>query len=343
MISVIGAGAWGTTLSLVLYRKGLNVILWTRTEDLKRSLIKHGENKKYLSGISIPKEICITTDLEEAVKKGNIIIIAVPSPFFKNIFQKIVPFAKKGVIFVSVTKGFDEDSYFTPCEVMEKLLPPEYKDSIGVISGPNLAREIANKLPAVTVAGSKNIKVARRLKQIFQTDYFRVLQTSDIKGVEIGGALKNIFAIAAGIATGLGFGSNTFAAILTGGFTEMYSFGVKLGARFDTFLTPAGIGDLFTTCSSSLSRNKTLGLELSKGRNLEDILSGMNSIVEGVNTTRIAYELSHKYKIDMPIAREVYKVFTGEVDPYKAVQNVMTKGYAETVYNIPCIEFSVKN
>ena len=214
---------------------------------------------------------------------------------------------------------------------MDEFLPPECKNNIGVLSGPNLAREIAKELPAVTVAASKNHRVTRKVKKVFQTSYFRVLQNSDIEGVAIGGALKNIFAIAAGIADNLGFGANTFAAIFTGGFTEMYSLGVKMGARFDTFLSPAGIGDLFTTCSSSLSRNKTLGIELAKGRPLEEILSGMNAVVEGVNTSKLAYKLSQEHKIDMPITREVYRVLTGQTKPFDAVQALMTKGYTETV------------
>ncbi|HPZ06550.1 MAG TPA: NAD(P)H-dependent glycerol-3-phosphate dehydrogenase [Candidatus Eremiobacteraeota bacterium] len=339
-IAIIGAGAWGTTLAILLSCKGLVVKLWTRNEEFKQELIEYRENRKYLSGITIPsKGITISTDLEEVIKNCEIVVVAVPSPFFRKIVREINPFAHNNKIFISVTKGFDEITLCTMSQVLKEELPDKCKDNIGVISGPNLAREIAKELPAVTVASSQNLRVIRKIKQIFQTKYFRVLQNSDVKGVEIAGALKNIFAIAAGIADTLGFGSNTFAAILTGGLTEIYSLGVRMGARFETFLSPAGIGDLFTTCTSSLSRNKTLGIQLAKGRSLNEILTNMNAVVEGVNTTRIAYELSHEYKIDMPITREVYRVLTGKIEPFKAVQSLMTKGYAETVYNIPRIDF----
>ena len=339
-ITVIGAGAWGTTLAILLAKKGFCVKLWTRTEKLKNDLILNRENCKYLPEIVIPENIIILNDLEEAMVDSKIIVVAVPSPFFRDMIKKISPFSHSNQIFISVTKGFDETSFCTMSQVMEEELPVECRDNIGVLSGPNLAREIAKELPAVTVVSSKNPRVTRKSKQIFQTGYFRVLQNSDIKGVEIAGTLKNIFAIAGGIADNLGFGSNTFAAILTGGFTEMYTLGVKLGARFETFLSPAGIGDLFTTCSSSLSRNKTLGIELARGRSLDDILGRMNAIVEGVNSTKIAYELSQEHKIDMPITKEVYRVLTGKIEPFNAVKSLMTKGYTETVYNIPRIDFN---
>jgi glycerol-3-phosphate dehydrogenase (NAD(P)+) len=343
-ISVIGTGAWGMTLAVLLARKGLQVKIWTRTEKFKEDLLTCRENRKYLPMITIPSNIsCISTDLEEVMEGSEMIVVAVPSPFFRKIVRELNPFSDNNKIFVSVAKGFDESSLCTMSQVLEEELPCESRENIGVISGPNLAKEIARELPAVTVAASRNPRVSRKIKQIFQTNYFRVFQSSDVKGVEIAGALKNIFAIAAGIADTLGFGSNTFAAILTGGFTEIYSLGVKLGARFETFLSPAGIGDLFTTCISSLSRNKTLGMELAKGRKLDEILMNMNAVVEGVNTAKIAYELSHEHNIDMPITREVYRVLTGEVKPFDVVQSLMTKGYTETVYNIPRIDFNSRD
>ena len=343
-ISVIGTGAWGMTLAILLARKGLPVKIWTRTEKFRDDLLTFRENRKYLPRITIPSSIsCISTDLEEVMEGSEMIVVAVPSPFFREIVRELSPFSDKNKIFVSVAKGFDESSLCTMSRVLEEELPSEYRENIGVISGPNLAKEIARELPAVTVAASGNPRVSRKIKQIFQTNYFRVFQSSDVKGVEIAGALKNIFAIAAGIADTLGFGSNTFAAILTGGFTEIYSLGVKLGARFETFLSPAGIGDLFTTCTSSLSRNKTLGMELAKGRKLDEILMNMNAVVEGVNTAKFAYELSHEHNIDMPITREVYRVLTGEIQPFDAVQLLMTKGYTETVYNIPRIDFNSRD
>lgn len=343
-ISIIGAGAWGITLAVLLARKGLPVKIWTRTETFRDELRSYRENRKYLPGITIPSTIsCISSDLEEVIKGSRMIVVAVPSPFFRDIVRELSPFSDKNKIFVSVAKGFDEYTLCTMSQVLREELPSDCIENIGVISGPNLAKEIARELPAVTVAASENPRVSRKIKQIFQTNYFRVFQSSDLKGVEIAGALKNIFAIAAGIADNLGFGSNTFAALLTGGFTEIYSLGVKLGARFETFLSPAGIGDLFTTCTSSLSRNKTLGMELAKGRKLDEILMTMNAVVEGVNTAKFAYELSHEHNIDMPITREVYRVLTGKIKPFDAVQSLMTKGYTETVYNIPRIDFNSRD
>jgi len=339
-IGIVGAGAWGTTLAIMLAKKNLQVKLWTQTKKITDEIIEYKENKTYLPGIHIAENLLFPSDnLEEVIKDSNVLVIAIPSQFFRNIVKEIRPFARPEMIFVSVTKGFDEDTHHTMSDVLKEELPKECIENIGILSGPNLAREIAKELPAVTVAASENIRVMRKIKQIFQTKHFRVLQSSDVKGVEIGGALKNIFAIAAGIADELGFGANTFAAILTGGFTEIYSLGVKLGARFDTFLSPAGIGDLFTTCSSSLSRNKTLGIELARGKKLKEIISGMKAVAEGVNTTRLAYELSLEHKIGMPLTKEVYQVLNGTVSPYDAVQSLMTKGYAETVYNIPRIDF----
>jgi len=341
-VSVIGIGAWGTTLAMLLAKKGYQVSVLTREEEPPEEIIKNGENKKYLSGIKLPPTIKFLLNPEEVLSNTKLVVIAIPTPFFRKVVTKIYHLFPPDAIIVNVAKGIDERSLSTMSGVLKEILPESLHGNIAVLSGPNLAREVAVELPAVTVVASEAVRVCRKLKSFFQTSYFRVFQSNDILGVEIGGALKNIFAIAAGIAEALEFGANTLSAIFNGGFTEIYSLGVAMGAKMETFLGPAGIGDLFTTCISKLSRNKTLGIELGKGRPLEDVLSTMNGIVEGVNTAKYAYILSQRYNLELPITKEVYKVIKGEVTPLEAVKTLMNQSYGETVYKLPEIKFNNK-
>jgi len=323
-ISVLGDGGWGTTLAILLHRKGYSVTLWGAFSDYVTHLNKKRINTKFLPGIKIPRDIEITHDLKKAVLGRQLIILAIPSEHLRRILKKIkgVHFHCPQTIFLSVTKGIEMTSLKRMSQVIHDELGAI---KLAVLSGPTIAQEVARQIPTACVVASRDRKIKKYLQNIFMTGRFRIYTNDDVIGVELGGSLKNIIAIACGISDGLGFGTNTKAAILSRGLVEMSRLGLAMGAKTKTFSGISGLGDLVTTCISPYSRNKFVGVQIGKGRPLSRIKAHMQMIAEGVPTSKSAHTLSLKYKVDMPITKEVYLVLYKNKSPLQAVRDLMTR------------------
>ena len=317
-IAILGDGGWGTTVAILLSKKGYDVTLWGAFPEYTETLRKKRVNEKFLPGVEIPEEISLTSDIKDVSKKA-IAVTCIPSKYLRQVISGF-----KGNFtcerIVSLTKGIEVATLKTSSEVIAEVLGTK---NIAALSGPSISFEVVRGLPATVVAASKDESFAKDVQNIFTTDSFRVYNSNDIKGVEIGGALKNIIAIAAGISDGMGFGVNTKSAILTRGLVEIVRLGEKLGARKETFFGLSGLGDLATTCMSGHSRNRWLGEEIGKGKKLKSILGETEMIVEGVTTTKSAYELAKKHKVEMPITEKIYEVLYEDKDPKKAVGELM--------------------
>lgn len=321
-ISVIGDGGWGTTLAILLSQKGYKVTLWGAFPDYIDILKLKRVNTKFLPGIRIPAEMDITSSLDDAMNKKDLIVLAVPSQYMRGVLTRVSAYKISGEIFVSVTKGIENKTLKRMSEVVYEILG---KVRLTVLSGPTIAHEVALKVPTTIVSSSLDMESAKAVQGVFMADFFRVYTSTDIIGTELGGSLKNIIAIAAGISDGLGFGTNAKAALLTRGLVEMVRLGVAMGAKKETFYGLSGLGDLATTCISSYSRNRHFGEEIGRGRALKETLKETEMVVEGVATTESALELSKKYKVEMPITEEIYKVLYEKKDPKKAVSDLMTR------------------
>jgi glycerol-3-phosphate dehydrogenase (NAD(P)+) len=321
-ISIIGDGGWGTTLAVLLSRKGFNVTIWGAFPDYVEVLKSKRENVKFLPGIKIPDNVKFTASMNEALSGKELVILAVPSQFARGVFTILKMENLSGKKFVSVTKGIENNSLKRISEVVYDVLGGQ---SLVVISGPTIALEVANGAPTTVVAASDSLGLAKEAQGVFMTDRFRVYTSTDVIGVELGGSLKNIIAIAAGATDALGFGANAKAALLTRGLVEIVRLGTAMGARRETFYGLSGLGDLTTTCISQYSRNRWLGEEIGKGKPLKDVLKETDMVVEGVATAKSAYDLSKKYKVEMPIASEIYKVLYENKDPQRAVHDLMTR------------------
>ncbi|MGB2706184.1 MAG: NAD(P)H-dependent glycerol-3-phosphate dehydrogenase [Candidatus Omnitrophota bacterium] len=318
-IAVIGDGGWGTTVAILLANKGYDVTLWGAFPDYIALLKKERINHKFLPGIKIPEKVRLTQDAGD-IKKNAIAVIAIPSKYLR---QTITGFKGRiGEKAVSLTKGIEEDTLKRPSEVISDVLGPL---KIAAVSGPTISFEVARNLPTTVVAASGDEAFAGEVQNIFTTPSFRAYTSGDITGVELGGALKNIIAIAAGISDGMGLGVNAKAALLTRGLAEIIRLGVKMGARKETFFGLSGLGDLATTCMSSHSRNRWLGEEIAKGKNLKDVLKETEMIVEGVTTTKSAYEMSKKIGVEIPITQKIYELLYHGKKPKDAVRELMTR------------------
>jgi len=322
-ISVLGDGGWGTTLAILLCRKGFNVSLWGAFPDYTAYLNKGRINTKFLPNIRIPEEIEITHDLKQAVQGKELIILAVPSQYLRSVLKKIKGIGySKSAVYLSVTKGIEIGTLRSMFGVISDELG---RIKLAVLSGPTIAQEVACGIPTAAVIASPSVKLRKYLQNIFMTERFRVYTNPDVSGVELGGSLKNIIAIACGISDGLGFGANTKAAILTRGLAEISRLGVAMGAKAGTFSGISGLGDLVTTCISPHSRNRFVGEQIGRGKSLKEIKAHMQMVAEGVPTAKSAYALSQKYKVDMPITREVYLVLYKNKSPLRAVRDLMTR------------------
>jgi len=321
-ITVLGDGGWGTTLSILLSRKGFDVCLWGAFKDYIDYIDKKRINVKFLPGIKIPSSIYITYDLNEATNFSNDIVLAVPSQYLRSILKKIKSRNLSDKLFLSVVKGIEEESLLRMSDV---VLGELGKVKLAVLSGPNISHEIARGMPAVSVVASKDHDVAKHFQDILMCDSFRIYTNRDVTGVELGGSLKNVIALACGISDGLKFGTNAKAALLTRGIVEMARLGVAMGAKRDTFFGISGLGDLVTTCCSSSSRNRSVGEKIGRGEKLTHVMKHMQMVVEGVTTAKAAYELSKRYKVDMPITREIYLVLYKNKSPNKAVRDLMSR------------------
>jgi glycerol-3-phosphate dehydrogenase (NAD(P)+) len=324
-ISVLGAGGWGTTLAILLHYNGHNVTLWEYKKSYAKELIKKRVNSDYLPGIKIPKGIIITHDVEESTDDKNLIVLAVPSQFLRGVVKNINYHKIEDAILVSVSKGIEKNTLMTMSQLIKDILPHISENQIGVISGPSHAEEVSQRVPTAVVAASADIETSKTIQAAFMTSYFRIYSSTDILGVELGGAFKNIIAIGAGIIDGAGFGDNTKAAIMTRGVAEISRLGLAMGARPETFAGLSGMGDLIVTCMSRHSRNRFVGEQIGKGKTLKEILKSMEQVAEGVETTRSAKQLASKNDIETPITNEVYKILYEDKDPVKATTDLMTR------------------
>ena len=320
-ISVIGAGAWGTTLSILAAENKHTITIWSYEEDVAKSINELRENKKYLNGFQLSQNIDSTIDIKKAAS-SDIIILSTPSQYLRETLRNFSRFIKKDALIISAVKGLEIETQKRMSEVIKEELPCE---KITVISGPNISKEIARGLPAATVAASADIENAKLVQQILNSSRFRVYTNTDVTGTELGGALKNVIAIAAGVADGLMLGNNAKSALMVRGITEIMRLGVAMGGKSETFGGLSGIGDLITTCESTLSRNHQVGVEIAKGRKLKDIIMKMYDVAEGVPTSKAAREISRKLKIEIPITEEVYSVLYEGKDPFKAISSLMQR------------------
>lgn len=320
-IAVLGDGGWGTTLAILLHRKGFKVTLWGAFPEYVSYLDKKRINNKFLPGVKIPRAIGITPDLKEAVSDKNLIIIAIPSQYLRGVLKKIKHTGyPKQAIYLSVIKGIEIGSLKRMSEIIRAELG---NIRLAVLSGPTIAHEVAMGIPTTAVVASSDRHTRDYLQGIFMTDRFRIYTNDDVAGVELGGSLKNIIAIACGISDGLGFGANTKAALLSRGLAEIARLGHVMGARVMTFSGISGLGDLVTTCISPYSRNRFVGEKIGKGISLKEIKKLQAGVAEGVPTAKSAYLLSRKYKVDMPITKEIYRVLYKNKSPLKAVRDLM--------------------
>lgn len=324
-IGVIGAGSWGTTLADLLAKKGHTVTLWAYEPELVSEMAATGINSIFLPGISLSPRLKFTGSLREAVAGKELILFVVPSQVVRIVVKNALPHIPANAIIVSASKGIELETLMTVSQVYGELMPPELFGRFSVLSGPSFAREVALEMPTAVVAASAEAGVARRVQDIFTTPSFRVYTNTDIMGVELGGAIKNVIALAAGISDGLGFGNNTRAALITRGLAEMTRLGRAMGAKGETFAGLAGMGDLVLTCTGDLSRNRTVGMKLGRGMRLAEILAEMRMVAEGVKTAESARNLAIRLGVDMPITEKVYSVLYEDKPAREAVVELMTR------------------
>ncbi len=321
-ISVIGAGSWGTALAVMLDRNGHEVTIWARRPESVQKMKDERENSEYLPGVTISENVIITDDLEFAVKNADIIISAVPSRAVRSTAEKMAPFVKDGQIIVNVAKGIEEGSLMRLSKVIKECIP---NCKVCTLSGPSHAEEVGREIPTAVVVASENMEAAEEVQHEFMNPSFRVYTNDDEVGVELGAALKNLIALAAGMCDGLGFGDNTKAALMTRGIAEIGRLGITLGGRIETFAGLSGIGDLIVTCTSMHSRNRRAGILLGQGKSLDETLKEIKMVVEGVNTAKAAYAISKKYNVDMPITKAINEVLFEGKDTKTAVLDLMMR------------------
>lgn len=327
-ISLLGSGSWGTAIA-VLLSNNHDVILWSHQENKANTIINDKENKEYLPGIKLSDNIIITSDLNK-ISSSDMIVLAVPSKFIRETARKISPIINENAIIVNLSKGLEEGTLLRLSEVIREELP--IKTRIAVLSGPSHAEEVSKGIPTAVVAASNDIEIAKIVQSVFMGPTFRVYTNIDMVGVELGGAIKNVIALAAGMSDGLGNGDNTKAALMTRGIVEAGRLGVAMGGNPKTLNGLAGVGDLIVTCTSMHSRNRRAGILLGKGKTLDETLNEIHMVVEGVNTAKAAYDLSVKYNVDMPITYEINQTLFSNKNPKTAVFDLMTRN--KTMENI---------
>ena len=329
-IAVLGAGSWGTSLAILLANKGLPVILWDRNHDSVKHMTETRRNKKYLGNdVVLPINLSITSDFENTVRQSEILVLGTPSHTIREIAGKIKPYLTENTILVNIAKGIENQTLLTMSGVIKDVIPEIRDNQITALYGPSHAEEVCRNLPTTLVAASKDLVTAKMIQEVFAAPMLRVYSNTDLLGVEIGGSIKNVMAIATGILDGIGFGDNAKAALLTRGINEITRMGVALGAKKETFAGLTGIGDLIVTCLSKHSRNRFVGEEIGKGKTLEQILSEMVMVAEGVKTTRSTRDLSQKLGIEMPITDAVFSVLFENKMPKQAVAELMGRTMKE--------------
>lgn len=324
-LAVIGAGAWGTTLANLLAEKGGHVSLWVHEPGLAKRIARERENAFYLPGVPLHPQVLPTSDLFQVVTETSCFVSVVPSHGVRTVWRELSPLLPTHALIVSATKGIEAESLLTMSGVLQEVIPPDTCVDIAVLSGPTFAREVSQNIPTAVVVAAVGRAVAQEVQELFSTSVFRVYTNTDVLGVELGGALKNVMALAAGVCDGLRFGYNARAALITRGLAEISQLGVAMGAKAQTFAGLSGMGDLVLTCTGDLSRNYTVGVQLGQGKTLPDILHSMRAVAEGVTTAASAVALGQKYGVEMPIAERVYALLQGQIDPYTAVTELMTR------------------
>ena len=324
-IGVIGAGSWGTTLADLLAKKHDSVTLWAYEPDLVERMRGSRENDLFLPGFQLAENLVVTNDLAVAAAGKDLLLLVPPSQLMRRVVNQAVPHIAHGTLIVSAAKGIENETLQLMSQVLGEVLPAPLTERLAFLSGPSFAREVAAEMPTAVAIAAASPAVAKAAQEVFNTAAFRVYTNDDVIGVELGGALKNVIALAAGVADGLGFGHNTRAALITRGLAEMTRLGVALGAEPATFAGLAGMGDLVLTCTGDLSRNRTVGMELGRGRSLEDILNGMTMVAEGVKTTLSTYQLAAKLGIEVPITDQMYRILYQGKSPRQAVNDLMLR------------------
>lgn len=328
-VSVIGAGSWGSAFARYLGQIKIPARLWVREEEIYKDLVRIRENRTFLPGFRFPSNVSFSNNIGEAVLSGDILFIAVPSQYCRSIYTKIAPLLQDGQTVVSLTKGIDQKSLRRMSQVMEEVFRPHARPHLAVLSGPSFARDVAAGHPTALVVASRDFETARTIQHLISSLTIRVYTSPDVTGVEIGGALKNVIAIAAGIIDALDFGLNSRAALITRGLVEITNLGLSLGAAKKTFSGLAGIGDLVLTCTGELSRNHYVGYQLGKGKSLDAILSRMKMVAEGVHTTISARRLAKAQKVEMPIGNQIYQVLYRNKPPREALVDLMSRALRE--------------
>ena len=319
---VIGSGSWGTALARVLSKNGHEVTLWSRREEESRMLREEREIKSKLPGVILPDDILCTTDLEQTVEGKDILVLATASPSIRSMAKKMAPYVAAGQLIVDVSKGIEESTLMILTDVIAQEIP---QCRAAVLSGPSHAEEVGRDIPTTVVAGAKDRETAEYIQNLFMNKVFRVYTSPDMLGIELGGALKNVIALAAGAADGLGCGDNTKAALITRGIAEMSRLGVAMGGHIETFNGLTGIGDLIVTCASMHSRNRRAGILIGQGKTMQEAMDEVKMVVEGVNSAKAAKTLAEKYKIDMPIVQEVNKVLFEDKPAKEALADLMLR------------------
>lgn len=331
-VSVIGAGSWGTALALLLHKNGHHVTVWSIVESEIEMLQKEHEHKEKLPGVKLPEDMVFTTDLESAIKGMDMLVLAVPSPFTRSTSRKMKEYVEEKQIIVNVAKGIEEDTVMTLSEIIEQEIP---QARVAVMSGPSHAEEVGRGIPTTIVVGAKSKSTAEFIRELFMNEVFRVYISPDVLGIELGGSLKNVVALAAGIADGLGYGDNTKAALITRGITEISRLGMAMGGKYETFSGLTGIGDLIVTCASMHSRNRRAGILIGQGKTMDEAMAEVKMVVEGVYSAKAAMQLAKKYDVQLPIIEQVNEVLFEGKAASEAVKDLMLRDKKIEVSDAP--------
>jgi len=324
-VAVIGAGNWGTALSLSLANLGCSVRLWAYEKEVVESIRARHENELFMPGIRLPENIVPTTELADALERAEFLLTVMPSHVCRALYERMLPHLRPEMTIVSATKGIDTERLMRMSEVIHSVVSPKFDPRLTVLSGPSFAKEVALGDPTAVVVASRDREAARSVQTTFSSQTLRLYTSDDVVGVELGGAVKNVIAIAAGVIEGLGLGHNPTAALITRGLAEITRLACACGGRRETLAGLAGMGDLVLTCTGDLSRNRTVGVELGKGRKLLEIIGSMRMVAEGVKTTGATVALAARHGIEMPITRQVHRILEGEVSPREAMRELMER------------------
>lgn len=328
-VAVIGAGSWGTALAQYMAGLGRSVSLWANEREVVESILEAGENRLFLAGIRLNDSIRPTNDLAQALEGADCVLTVMPSHVCRGLYEKMLPFLKREMLLVSATKGLEESSLMRMSEVIRSVVERRFVPNLAVLSGPSFAREVAALCPTAVVVASGDPATAERVQIEFSSKILRLYSSTDVTGVELGGAVKNVIAIAAGIIEGIGLGHNAMAALITRGLAEISRLGIACGGRAETLSGLAGLGDLVLTCTGGLSRNRGVGVELGRGRTLEDILESTSTVAEGIKTTGATVKLAASRRVEMPITLQVQRILKNRISPNSAIRELMERSLKE--------------